>query len=123
MNSEYFSSDELVFNNTGGGSFKSCGFNINSDLLQQTLNSNNKSVFNKEQAKLFKNLAIPIGLVSYKRNNNKSNLKLNNSEIIEDSIFDKLIDMVDSKEKKNHNIKTKKRQRKHKAKTRKNSII
>ena len=91
--------------------------NTNSD------NSNTNSNTNSKQkgghfANMFKDLAVPAGLLfiqqTYKPNKDTFKTINDNVNHIQDSVYDKLLELVTPNERKNYNIKSRKREKKRK---------
>jgi len=93
---------ELVFNNSGG-KIQSAGFTVDSILLQKGepalitrnfgLQSGGGNV-----ADLFKDLAVPAGLVSFNRKQYSDNAQTrvqNDDKVVSDDVYEKLLKMVE----------------------------
>jgi len=93
---------ELVFNNSGG-KIQSAGFTVDSILLQKGepalitrnfgLQSGGGNV-----ADLFKDLAVPAGLVSFNRKQYSDNAQSrvqNDDKVVSDDVYEKLLKMVE----------------------------
>jgi len=96
--------DDMVFNKVDG-KIKSTGFSVNSILMQKgeplliTKNSGLQIGGGKTVSDLFKDLAVPLGLVHFKEKQfggkiEESKIK-NNDETISDDIHEKLLRMVE----------------------------
>lgn len=106
------------------GQIMSGGYSVDSILLNQ-----NRSLIyssNKEQTggktvsnSIFSDLAIPGGLLFTSCNNNFKKYDTTHEDIVDENLFDNLLKLLDPKNKKKHNLKTKKVKSKHKT-TRKN---
>jgi len=125
---------DFVFMTDKQGNLTGGGFNIQSELLKHTLGTNNNgneddniqsggnhitpssSIINT-----MKNMVIPAGIYcSQDQCNRDHTIKYqNNSEPIEDSVYDKLLDMLTPEHQIVHSIKTRKKRDKPKKSTRK----
>ena len=102
--------DELIYVNDNKMGINSCGYNVNSLLFNSgvspilTINkkSNNS---NSNISSLFDNLVVPNWALHYESNKtNKSDVEDNsNFEIVDDNLYDKLIDLVIYKDTLFHN--------------------
>jgi len=115
----YMDSDlNLDFNNDfvlmtdNQGNLTCGGFTINSDLLSFSLDQPNVQVGGKKDVlKDLKDLGLPAGLIYKPSSSNRNTLiKYNHeSELCSDSLYDKLLDLVNVEDKKKFAIKTKKK--------------
>ena len=115
----YMDSDlNLDFNNDfvlmtdNQGNLTCGGFTINSDLLSYSLDQPNVQVGGKKDVlKDLKDLGLPDGLIYKPSTSNRNTLiKYNHeSELCSDSLYDKLLDLVNIEDKKKFAIKTKKK--------------
>ena len=115
----YMDSDlNLDFNNDfvlmtdNQGNLTCGGFTINSDLLSFSLDQPNVQVGGKKDVlKDLKDLGLPAGLIYKPSTSNRNTLiKYNHeSELCSDSLYDKLLDLVNIEDKKKFAIKTKKK--------------
>jgi len=115
----YMDSDlNLDFNNDfvlmtdNQGNLTCGGFTINSDLLSFSLDQPNVQVGGKKDVlKDLKDLGLPAGLIYKPSTSNRNTLiKYNHeSELCSDSLYDKLLDLVNVEDKKKFAIKTKKK--------------
>jgi len=115
----YMDSDlNLDFNNDfvlmtdNQGNLTCGGFTINSDLLSYSLDQPNVQVGGKKDVlKDLKDLGLPAGLIYKPSSSNRNTLiKYNHeSELCSDSLYDKLLDLVNVEDKKIFAIKTKKK--------------
>jgi len=115
----YMDSDlNLDFNNDfvlmtdNQGNLTCGGFTINSDLLSYSLDQPNVQVGGKKDVlKDLKDLGLPAGLIYNPSSSNRNTLiKYNHeSELCSDSLYDKLLDLVNVEDKKKFAIKTKKK--------------
>jgi hypothetical protein len=115
----YMDSDlNLDFNNDfvlmtdNQGNLTCGGFTINSDLLSYSLDQPNVQVGGKKDVlKDLKDLGLPAGLIYKPSTSNRNTLiKYNHeSELCSDSLYDKLLDLVNIEDKKKFAIKTKKK--------------
>lgn len=101
LNHNYIGPDELIYNNDG--EIHSGGFSVNSIMLKNglspiiTLNQNIISGGGNENkvSDLFNNLVVPNWSLSYNyKNGGKSNKEENDDEMLEDSLHDKLLNLV-----------------------------
>ena len=115
----YMDSDlNLDFNNDfvlmtdNQGNLTCGGFTINSDLLSYSLDQPNVQLGGKKDVlKDLKDLGLPAGLIYKPSTSNRNTLiKYNHeSELCSDSLYDKLLDLVNVEDKKKFAIKTKKK--------------
>lgn len=115
----YMDSDlNLDFNNDfvlmtdNQGNLTCGGFTINSDLLSFSLDQPNVQVGGKKDVlKDLKDLGLPAGLIYKPSTSNRNTLiKYNHeSELCSNSLYDKLLDLVNIEDKKKFAIKTKKK--------------
>lgn len=99
-----FKNEELIYVNDNKKGINCCGYNVNSILFNSgvspilTLNNkNNKSKITS----IFDNLVVPNWTLHYEPNKSKTEIiNEDNStfEIIDDNLFDKLIDLAEYKE-------------------------
>jgi hypothetical protein len=98
------------------------GYKLESDLLKSCIKdkSKNSNLSGGSLLNSIKDLAVPVGLL-YVQNKAKQNFYKydNKDEIIDDTIFDELLNMMKPEERKQYSIKTKKN-KEIKKKTRKN---
>ena len=100
------------------------GYKLDSELLKQSIKDKSKDI-NLSGGSLLnsiKDLAVPVGLL-YVQNKAKKNVYKyeNNNDIIDDNIYDELLNMIKPEDQKQYSIKTKKnRERKIKTRKRKN---
>ena len=99
---EIIKDEELIYTNDNKSGINSCGYNVNSLLLNSgispiiTLNKKNKEN-NSTISSLFNNLVVPNWALHYEPNNSKidDNLDDNSTfEIVDDNLYDKLIDLA-----------------------------
>lgn len=114
---------DFVFT-TDNGCLKGGGFKINSNLLSETINNNvTQTGGGNKHINIFKDLVIPPGLFfTQNQVKQKTNIHYDHpeDELIDDSLYDKLLNMVEPEKRKLHGRKTKsKRENKNKI-TRKN---
>ena len=125
---------DFVFMTDKGGNLTGGGFKIHSDLLKHTINGdghnqvggnkNNKGDSKSLEGSLdsLKNMVIPAGLFCSQGDEcgRDHSIKYQNHEQpLEDSIYDKLLDLVTPGQRMVHSIKTKKKREKPKRKSRK----
>ena len=107
---------DFVFMKDKDGNLQCGGFTVNNSLLASTINDSNdiQKGGNKNILDQLKDLGLPAGLVynnSYKTKRSSNNYD-NTNEILDENIYDKLLDLVDIKNKKKFAIKSnKKRER------------
>jgi hypothetical protein len=106
------------------GQIMSGGYTVDSILLNQNrapIYTKNKSQTGGENvsSSLFSDLAVPGGLLFTVSNNNCKKYDTVHNDTTNDNLFDKLLQLLHPKNKKNHNLKTKKNKNKIKL-TRKN---
>jgi hypothetical protein len=124
---------DFVFMTDKGGNLTGGGFKIQSDLLKHTItgDGHNQLGGSKYKSDLkssenildsFKNMVIPAGIFCTQGNEclRDHSIKYQNHEQpLEDSIYDKLLDLVTPGQRMVHSIKTKKKREKPKRKSRK----
>jgi len=119
-----FTDNDMVYNKDKNGNIYSNGFLINSLLLNNNLplfNCNKDDIFFKNHN--VNDLAIPTGLYFMSNNNNTFNKSnLDEINIVDDTLFSKLLDLHSYNSKNNNHNKTKKKHFKKKSKSRKNKI-
>jgi len=114
--------------NDDKGTLSGGGFILNSELLKETINNNNTDNNDSDNnfqtggtaltssviLKSLKDLAVPAGLLYTQKNLQKNKLIKyeNKGETIDNSIYDKLLSIVDVNSKKQHAIKTRKKREK-----------
>jgi hypothetical protein len=112
----YLSADDLVFyKDPKDNNIKSMGFDVESLLLNKSVNNNSKNKQGIKMSHLLNNLMIPSGLVfqkeekqinrensEYDNDNNKMNYETNmisefidNTKVIGEDIFSKLVGLVE----------------------------
>ena len=120
--------NDFVFMNDDKGTLSGVGFILNSELLKETINNNNTDNNDSDNnfqtggtaltssviLKSLKDLAVPAGLLYTQKNLQKNKLIKyeNKGETIDNSIYDKLLSIVDVNSKKQHAIKTRKKREK-----------
>jgi hypothetical protein len=120
--------NDFVFMNDDKGTLSGGGFILNSELLKETINNNNTDNNDSDNnfqtggtaltssviLKSLKDLAVPAGLLYTQKNLQKNKLIKyeNKGETIDNSIYDKLLSIVDVNSKKQHAIKTRKKREK-----------
>lgn len=128
---------DLVFTKDRDGNIKSAGYVIqplsttimsteyNSEFPMEESYEENENIHNQEGGRLstlFGNLAVPAGLFylqqTFQPDKSLKTLK-NNTNIIEESLYDKLLNMVDIKKQKRYNKQTRKQEQKKKQKNKK----
>ena len=131
--------NDLVFTTDKNGVLRGGGFVINSELLTDTINTGVNTGANSEQtggssmkvtaisknlSNMFKDLAVPAGLFSTQKQVQKNNtIRYEHKEdVIDDGIYDKLLNMLEPNKRMLHIRKTKrKREINSKKKSKKNS--
>lgn len=104
--------NDFVLMTDNQGNLTCGGFTINSDLLSFSLDQPNVQVGGKKDVlKDLKDLGLPAGLIYKPSTSNRNTLiKYNHeSELCSDSLYDKLLDLVNIEDKKKFAIKTKKK--------------
>ena len=104
--------NDFVLMTDNQGNLTCGGFTINSDLLSYSLDQPNVQVGGKKDVlKDLKDLGLPAGLIYKPSTSNRNTLiKYNHeSELCSDSLYDKLLDLVNIEDKKKFAIKTKKK--------------
>ena len=104
--------NDFVLMTDNQGNLTCGGFTINSDLLSFSLDQPNVQVGGKKDVlKDLKDLGLPAGLIHKPSSSNRNTLiKYNHeSELCSDSLYDKLLDLVNVEDKKKFAIKTKKK--------------
>lgn len=104
--------NDFVLMTDNQGNLTCGGFTINSDLLSFSLDQPNVQVGGKKDVlKDLKDLGLPAGLIYNPSPSNRNTLiKYNHeSELCSDSLYDKLLDLVNVEDKKKFAIKTKKK--------------
>lgn len=121
--------EDCVYNKTKDGKIMVGGYTLDSILSEYpVMNSNVKENANNIQkggnfANMFKDLAVPAGLLYLQQKFKPSSNTFSNiekkGEVIKDSIYDSLVDIVSEKSRVNHNVRTRKSRNKNSKKTRK----
>ena len=104
--------NDFVLMTDNNGNLTCGGFTINSDLLSLSLDQPNVQLGGKKDVlKDLKDLGLPAGLIYKPSTSNRNTLiKYNHeSELCSDSLYDKLLDLVNVEDKKKFAIKTKKK--------------
>lgn len=104
--------NDFVLMTDNQGNLTCGGFTINSDLLSFSLDQPNVQVGGKKDVlKDLKDLGLPAGLIYKPSTSNRNTLiKYNHeSELCSNSLYDKLLDLVNIEDKKKFAIKTKKK--------------
>ena len=125
-----FNTDDLVFTTDKEGNLKGGGFKINSDFLKNTIETNkdeSQSGGGKGKSidailNSLKDLAVPVGLYHTKSNtqNTNKNIRYEYKESeVDETIYDKLLELVDPEKRKLHGRKTRSKREKTKKNTRK----
>jgi len=126
-NMSCFTESDMVYNKDNQGNIFSNGFLIKSLLMNNNchvINSKTDDIFDTNT---FDNLAIPTGLYFMANNNNKINNEIVSDKIniIDDTLFSKLLDLqlkLKDTNNNNNNRKSRKYKKKLKNKTHKNKI-
>lgn len=137
MDFDFDMKNDLVFTTDKNGVLRGGGFIINSELLADTMNNGVSNCINNEQtggssmiansisknvSNMFKDLAVPTGLFfTQKQIQKNNNIRYDNKEdIIDEGIYDKLLNMLEPNKRMLHIRKTKrKREIRNKKNTRK----
>jgi hypothetical protein len=131
ISNEVLSNKELVYTRDDTGSIQSAGYSINSEIMKsgmsimetknvsfnESSNSNTKQLGGKVSER-FKDLAIPVGLLLMHQKPIQHYIQsnINKDEIIEDSLYNKLISLASENDlKKNIKRKNTKHNRKNKS--------
>ena len=104
--------NDFVLMTDNNGNLTCGGFTINSDLLSFSLDQPNVQVGGKKDVlKDLKDLGLPAGLIYNPSSSNRNTLIKydHESELCSDSLYDKLLDLVNVEDKKKFAIKTKKK--------------
>mgnify|MGYP005990726613 CR=1 FL=1 len=121
--------NDFVFLETDGN-LTGGGFILDSPLLNDAIaNNSNPADFTKVQngggtiMSILKDLAVPAGLLYTQKSLQKNNLvKYENKDlVIEDTVYDKLLTLIEQRDKKKHAIKTRSKREKKRKMSRKNS--
>jgi hypothetical protein len=140
--------NEFVLNKNADGTYKGGGYDINSILLHEGISpiityndtyndthNDNMSSANVQHgggcanvnlvSKMFNNLAVPAGLLYLQQSIKPTNklLKIQSNNIIDNTLYDKLVSLVHSSRKNKYNNKTRKKNKIRKSKTRKLKMI
>lgn len=105
--------DDLVYTRGHKGGIQSAGYRINSEIMKAGMpimetkgklndNSHQKSNTNQSGGKVserFKDLAIPVGLLLMNQKPIKHYVQSNSDEIIDDTLYNKLISIASENEK------------------------
>jgi hypothetical protein len=119
----YMDFEDCVYNKTPDGKIMVGGYSLNSILSEYPIMNSNTNVSPSDIQKggsnfasLFKDLAVPAGLLYLQQNFNSKEKPIGNlvkdAGIIQDSIYDNLVDLVSVKSRKKHNAKTRKEKNK-----------
>lgn len=121
--------EDCVYNKLSDGKVLVGGYTLDSILTEHPImNSNtNVNVTNIQNggsfSSMFKDLAVPAGLLYLQQNFNPQSKILSNivkqGEVINDSLYDNLVDLVSKNKRIKHNAKTRKERRKKMKYTRK----
>lgn len=104
--------NDFVLMTDNNGNLTCGGFTINSDLLSFSLDQPNVQFGGKKDVlKDLKDLGLPAGLIYNPSSSNRNTLIKydHESELCSDSLYDKLLDLVNVEDKKKFAIKTKKK--------------
>ena len=104
--------NDFVLMTDNQGNLTCGGFTINSDLLSFSLDQPNVQFGGKKDVlKDLKDLGLPAGLIYNPSSSNRNTLIKydHESELCSDSLYDKLLDLVNMEDKKKFAIKTKKK--------------
>ena len=122
MDFDFDLNKDFVFT-TDNGCLKGGGFKINSHLLNKSFNNNvTQKGGSNNHINISNDLVIPSGLFFTQEQNQKNhNIRYEHQkELIDDSLFDKLLTMVEPDKMKLHGRKTKRKREKKNKITRKN---
>lgn len=118
VSNEVLNNKELVYTRDNNGNIQSAGYSINSELMKYGMpimeslsneNSNTKQTGGKVSER-FKDLAIPVGLLLMNQKPIHHYSQSNSDEIIDDTLYNKLLSLASDVKDKNAN---KKRKTKH----------
>jgi hypothetical protein len=126
ISNEYLNNKELVYTRDTSGNIQSAGYSINSELMKagtpimETKSSNNLNTnqFGGKISERFKDLAIPVGLLLMHQKQINHYTQTNSDEVIDDSLYNKLLSLASENEKQmngNKHKKTKHSNRKNKS--------
>mgnify|MGYP003655374283 FL=1 len=106
--------NDFVFMNNKNGDLTGAGFTIHSDLLKDTLYGGSSHDTQRGGASILstlKDLAVPAGLFYTQKKIQKNHLIKyeNNPEIIEESVYDSLLSLLDPSSQPKHSIKTRRK--------------
>jgi hypothetical protein len=114
-------SDDLVFNTDKNGDITAGGFSVDSCLLKSGVSPittiNNGSQKGGSVSEIFKDLAVPAGLLYMQQSLATAYSSGNGDEIISDSLYDKLLNLATDKPK----VQKKKKSRRNRKKTQQNN--
>jgi len=114
-------SDDLVFNTDKNGNITAGGFSVDSCLLKSGVSPittiNNSSQKGGSVSEIFKNLAVPAGLLYMQQSLATSYSSGNDDEIISDTLYDKLLNLATDKPK----VQKKKKSRRNRKKSPQNN--
>jgi hypothetical protein len=114
-------SDDLVFNTDKNGDITAGGFSVDSCLLKSGVSPittiNNGSQKGGSVSEIFKDLAVPAGLLYMQQSLATAYSSGNGDEIISDSLYDKLLNLATDKPK----VQKKKKSRKNRKKSPQNN--
>ena len=131
MDYSNFDNNDLVFTTNKNGELTGGGFVIQSELLKNTITTGEElqgqsgggliDYNSKELLNTFKDLAVPVGLFfTQKQVEKNNNIRYEHkSEFIEDTLYYKLLDMLEPSKMKLHDRKTKRKREHNKKKTKK----
>jgi hypothetical protein len=111
-----FKSDDLVFNTDKNGNITAGGFSVDSCLLKSGVSPittiNNGSQKGGSVSEIFKNLAVPAGLLYMQQSLATSYSTGNGDEIISDTLYDKLLNLATDKPKDQKKKKSRRKRKK-----------
>jgi hypothetical protein len=111
-----FKSDDLVFNTDKNGNITAGGFSVDSCLLKSGVSPittiNNGSQKGGSVSEIFKNLAVPAGLLYMQQSLATSYSSGNGDEIISDTLYDKLLNLATDKPKDQKKKKSRRKRKK-----------
>jgi len=98
-----FEPADIVFNTNENGDVTAGGFSVNSCLLKSGLSPiatmNGSSQKGGSVSEIFKNLAVPAGLLYMQQSLASSFPSDNNNETVSDALYDKLLNLATDKPK------------------------
>lgn len=122
---------DFVFTTGPDGNLKGGGFNIHSELLNDVINDGKDGTIDNIQSggnsailNTFKDLAVPAGLFFTQKQVQKNNtIRYEHKDgVIEDTLYDKLLGMLEPNKRKLHGRKTRSKRENNKKQTKKRKM-